>query len=344
MPSTSICVRSLDRLALCCGGAAVHYHPTGRAGILGAGARHVRALHTGKIAPTPGWRQHLEMRLRKFGPLDFGVPIIGQGSWEMPERGNAVEAAKEALRAGIELGMVHIDTAEMYGNGKSEKLIGEAIKGFPRERLFIVSKVLPSNASYEGTIKACEASLKRLQLDYLDCYLLHWLGNHPLSDTMAALEQLVSDGKIRALGVSNFDLSDLKEAESYLKNEPLACNQVLYNLYERGIERKLVPYCLQQNVAVVGYTPFAQRKPPEPTSKAGRVLAGIAEKHSAPVRQVILAFLVRLDGLFTIPKAAKIDHVRENAGAGDLILDESDIQAIDAAYHAPTKDVPLGMV
>lgn len=284
------------------------------------------------------------MRFRKFGPQNFNVPVIGQGSWEMPERGDAVEDAKQALGAGIELGMVHVDTAEMYGNGKSETLIGETIKGFPRDRLFIVSKVLPSNASYQGTIKACEASLKRLQLDYLDCYLLHWRGSHPLSDTMTALEKLVSDGKIRSLGVSNFDLDDIKEAESYLKKEPLACNQVLYNLHDRGIERKLVGYCVQRNIAVVGYTPFAQRKPPEPTTKDGRVLASIAEKHLATIRQVMLAFLVRLDGLFTIPKAANIGHVKDNAGAGDLLLDETDIQAIDAVYPAPTKDVPLGMV
>jgi diketogulonate reductase-like aldo/keto reductase len=240
--------------------------------------------------------------------------------------------------------MVHIDTAEMYGNGQSEMLIAEAIRGLPREQLFIVSKVLPSNASYASTIKACEASLDRLQLDCLDCYLLHWRGHHPLSDTMAALEKLVSDGKIRSLGVSNFDVSDLQEAEACLAKEPLACNHVLYNLHARGIERKLIDYCRQRDIAVVGYTPFAQRKPPAPSSKAGQVLASIAERHSATVRQVILAFLVRLDGLFTIPKAAKVDHVRENAGAGDLVLDESDIQAIDAVYPAPTRDVPLGMV
>ncbi|HEY9869319.1 MAG TPA: aldo/keto reductase [Candidatus Obscuribacterales bacterium] len=284
------------------------------------------------------------MRFQRFGPLNTNVPVIGQGSWELPERGNAVETAKQALRAGIELGMVHVDTAEMYGNGKAETIIAEAIKGFPRDRLFIVSKVLPSNASYAGTIKSCEVSLKRLQLDYLDCYLLHWRGHHPLSDTMAALEKLVSDGKIRSLGVSNFDIADLQEAESCLAKEALSCNQVLYNLHARGIERKLIGYCRQRNIAVVGYTPFAQRKPPAPASRAGQVLASIAEKHSATVRQVILAFLVRLDGLFTIPKAAKVEHVKENAAAGDLLLDESDIQDIDAVYPAPTSDVPLGMV
>jgi len=284
------------------------------------------------------------MRFRKFGPLDFNVPVVGQGSWEMPERGNAVEAAKEALRAGIEQGMVHIDTAEMYGSGKSEELIADAIGGLPRDRLFIVSKVLPSNAFYAGTIKACEASLKRLRLDYLDCYLLHWRGHHPLSDTMTALEKLVTDGKIRSLGVSNFDVKDVQEAESYLHREPLTCNQVLYNLHDRGIERKLIGYCSQRNIAVVGYTPFAQRKPPEPTSEAGKVLATVAARHSATIRQVILAFLVRLAGTFTIPKSAKIDHVRENAGAGNLLLEQTDIRAIEAVFPAPTRDVPLGMV
>jgi len=176
---------------------------------------------------------------RRFGPLDRAVPIVGQGTWNVPLRGARADEAKRALRRGIELGMVHVDTAEMYGDGGAERLVGEAIRGLPREQLFLVSKVLPSNASYEGTLRACEASLRRLGSEYLDCYLLHWRGGVPLGETMRALETLVRQGKIRALGVSNFEVDDLEEARAALEREPIACNQVLYHLGERTVERAL---------------------------------------------------------------------------------------------------------
>jgi diketogulonate reductase-like aldo/keto reductase len=277
---------------------------------------------------------------RKFGSTAFCLPIIGQGTWNLPRSGPALTEAKLALKKGIELGAVHIDTAEMYGDGKSEEIIGEVIHGLPRETLFIVSKVLPSNASFKGTIKACDASLKRLNINYLDCFLLHWRGSFPLQDTMAALEQLVFDGKIRTLGVSNFDLPDLEEASRCLSREKIACNQVLYNLGERGIERKLIPYCEQQGIAIVGYTPFGNL--PERGPKED-VLRQIATKHNTTLRQVVLAFLVRLDSLFGIPKSAQVRHAIENAGAGDLKLEAQDIAAIDAAFPAPEREVPLAV-
>jgi len=270
-----------------------------------------------------------------FGPTKREVPVVGQGTWNVPTRGSAADDAKRAMRRGIELGMVHIDTAEMYGDGAAERLAGEAIAGLPREQLFVVSKVLPSNASYDGTIRACEASLQRMQLDYFDCYLLHWRGSIPLRETMRAMERLVSDGKIRSLGVSNFGVDDLEEARAALEREPIACNQLLYHLNERTIEAHEIPFCGAAGIAVVAYTPFGRG---DYEDRAGvKTLEKIAASHGATVRQVILAFLTRQAFVFTIPKAAKLAHVDENAAAGDLQLDARDIAAIDAAYPAHTR-------
>ena len=272
------------------------------------------------------------MITRPFGSTGRDVPAIGQGTWNTPVRGASAEEAKRALRRGIELGMVHVDTAEMYGDGASEKLIGEAIQGLPREQLFIVSKVLPSNARYEATIRACEATLKRLRLHYLDCYLLHWRGSVPLGETMRALEQLVRDGKTRSLGVSNFSVSDLEEAQFALEREPIACNQVLYNVGERSVEEHEFPYCRERGIAIVGYTPFGRGDWAD--RPGAHVLEEIARKHSATPRQIILAFLTRDPIAFTIPKAASVAHTEENAAAGHLRLDATDLAAIDKAFPA----------
>jgi diketogulonate reductase-like aldo/keto reductase len=270
---------------------------------------------------------------RPFGLTGRDVPVIGQGTWNTPTRGESAEEAKRALRRGVELGMVHIDTAEMYGDGASERLIGEAIRGLPREQLFLVSKVLPSNASYEGTIRACEASLKRMRVDYLDGYLLHWRGSVPLGETMRALERLVDDGKIRALGVSNFEVADLEEARVALERAPIACNQVLYHLNERTVEEHEFPYCREHGIAIVGYTPFGRG---DWTDRPGaHVLEEVARKHGATARQVVLAFLTRDPIAFTIPKASTVAHVEENAGAGALRLGDDDVAAIDRAF--PTR-------
>jgi len=275
---------------------------------------------------------------RQFGALPRLVPVIGQGTWNLPTRGADLEKAKLALRRGIELGAVHIDTAEMYGSGSAEEAIAASIQGLPRHGLFLVSKVLPSNASFAGTIKACEASLRRLRTDYLDCYLLHWRGSIPLADTIAALEKLVDDGKILSLGVSNFDVEDLDEAAHCLNKHKIACNQVLYNLAERGIERRLLPYCSEREISLVGYTPFGH-KPARGNS--ANVLTDIAKKHQATVHQVALAFLIRLPGTFAIPKSASVEHTEKNVKADGLILSRQDIEQIDAAWPLPKRNAPL---
>jgi diketogulonate reductase-like aldo/keto reductase len=270
------------------------------------------------------------MRTRTFGSTRRSVPVIGQGSWNVPTRGAAREAAVKALRDGIALGMTHIDTAEMYGDGAAEELIAEAIAGIDRSSLFIVSKVLPTNASYDGTIAACERSLRRLKTEYLDCYLLHWRGSYELAGTMRALEQLVHDGKIRALGVSNFDVDDLREAQAALEQEKIACNQVLYHLGQRSIEEHELPFCREHDIAIVAYTPFGRGEWHDAKGRA--VLERVAQAHGVSVHAVILAFLCRDDAVFAIPKAGSPAHVKENAAAGDLVLAAAEIAAIDGAF------------
>lgn len=277
------------------------------------------------------------MLLRSFGATGVNVPVIGQGTWDIPEGGARLRDAKASLLRGIDLGMTHIDTAEMYGAGRAEEIVGETIAGVERAKLFVASKVLPGNATLQGTIAACERSLRRLKVDYLDLYLLHWPSHYPLEESMGALERLVEDGKTRFIGVSNFDLDDLKKARSYLRSAPLSCNQVLYHVSERAIELRLMPYCRAQGIAVVAYTPFGRGA--FRTSRAGGVLERIARKHGATPRQVILNFLTRDEGTFTIPKASQTAHVSENAGALDWDLDAVDVAAIDAAF--PVRDGPL---
>ncbi len=260
------------------------------------------------------------------------LPPIGQGSWDIPERGGRRREAQAAMRFGIELGLVHIDTAEMYGSGAAEEVIAEAITGISRDRLFLTSKVLPSNASFDGVIAACDRSLERLKTDYLDLYLLHWPSEVPLAETMSALETLVERGKTRFIGVSNFDLAGVREAQGCLRKQKLACNQVLYHLCERGIEAEVLPYCAQQAIAVVGYTPFGRGTFPRSGVAPGGVLTKIGERYDKTVRQVILNFLTRTPSVFAIPKASSIDHVQENAGGSGWALQPSDVAAIDAAY------------
>jgi diketogulonate reductase-like aldo/keto reductase len=283
------------------------------------------------------------MTRRAFGWTGVEVPVIGQGTWNIEGSRDKERRAVEALRAGLDLGMTHIDTAEMYGNGRAEELVADAIAG-RREEVFLVSKVLPSNASYKGTMAACERSLARLQTTYLDLYLLHWRGRYPLSETMRAMEELVAAGKVRSIGVSNFDVADVQEAQAALTRERLAANQVLYHLQERGIERKLIPYCKSQQIAVVGYSPFGHDQFPSPRSAGGRVLEEIGKRHSRTPRQVALNFLTRDPDVFTIPKAGSPEHMRENSGGGGWKLTKQDIAEIDRAFPAPDRDVPLAMI
>jgi diketogulonate reductase-like aldo/keto reductase len=254
------------------------------------------------------------MRKRKFAGAD--VPVIGQGTWKL-HGGEAIDA----LRAGIDLGLTHIDTAELYG---TEEMVAQAIAG-RRDDVFLVSKVLPSNASRKGTVRACEQSLKRLRTDRLDCYLLHWPGEHPLEDTLAAFEELRKNGKIRGYGVSNFDETQLAEAIRIAGPGRIACNQVLYSLSERHSEARVLPKCREVGAVMVGYSPF------HGLPDRGELLAVAKELRATP-RQVALAFLVRLEDTFAIPKAARVDHVRENAGAATLTLTREQIGRLDRAY------------
>jgi diketogulonate reductase-like aldo/keto reductase len=280
------------------------------------------------------------MESRTFGPTKQQVPVIGQGTWYI-DAGNRLSIIT-ALRRGLDLGMRHIDTAELYGEGEAERIVGEAIVG-RRDEVFLVSKVLPENASRQGTLAACERSLARLRTSHLDCYLLHWRGDHPLEDTIAAFEQLVIQGKIARWGVSNFDVPDLEDALSVAGPERITCNQVLYHLEERAIEHAVLPWCEHHRVAVVAYSPFGHGHFPGSHTLGGRVLKEIAEAHGATPRQVALAFLVRRPFLFAIPKASTPDHAAENARAGNLRLSDQELSRIDQAFPLgpPRRGLPM---
>jgi diketogulonate reductase-like aldo/keto reductase len=279
------------------------------------------------------------MKSRAFGSGGAEVSVIGQGTWYI-DRGDR-KSAVAALRRGIDLGMTHIDTAEMYGD--AEPVVAEAIAG-RRDDIFLVSKVLPSNASRRGAITACERSLKRLKTDRLDCYLLHWRGSYPLAETVAAFEELVGAGKIRSWGVSNIDTDDLDQMLAVAGRGKIACNQVLYHLQERAIEHALIPWCEAHGVAVVAYSPFGHNDFPSPRSKAGEVLQAIADAHRASARQVALSFLARTPSVFAIPKASSPEHAADNAAAGELTLSEAEITALDQAFPRGPKPRGLPML
>lgn len=276
-----------------------------------------------------------------FGKAGATVPRIGQGTWNI-ERAPRQDAIA-ALRRGLDLGLSHIDTAEMYGDGRAEEITGAAIAG-RRDEVFLVSKVLPHKASKAGTRRACEQSLRRLGTDRLDCYLLHWRGSYPLAETFAAFEALRAEGKILSWGVSNFDVADLDEALALAGPGRIACNQVLYHLRERAIEHAVIPWCERHGVAVVAYSPFGHADFPASSSKGGAVLARIAEARSATPRQVALSFLTRATTVFAIPKASSAEHAGENAAAGDLVLTKDEIAALDAAFPRGPKTRGLPML
>jgi diketogulonate reductase-like aldo/keto reductase len=279
------------------------------------------------------------MKHKSFGKGGPDVSVIGQGTWYLDrgDRGQAIAA----LQRGLDLGMSHIDTAEMYGD--AELVIAEAIAG-RRDEVFLVSKVLPSNASRRGTVTACERSLKRLNTDRLDCYLLHWPGSYPLEDTVAAFEELKRAGKIRSWGVSNFDVDDLDELLDVAGEGRIACNQVLYHLKQRAIEHAVLPWCERHGVAVVAYSPFGHDDFPTAGSAGGKVLQRIAEAHAATPRQVALAFLTRAPSLLAIPKAASAAHAAENAAAGALELAADELAELDKAFPRGTRPRSLPML
>jgi diketogulonate reductase-like aldo/keto reductase len=269
------------------------------------------------------------MRQTSFGPTGVSVPIIGEGTWNM-ERDRSTDTIA-AVRLAIELGATHIDTAELYGRGRVETMLGEALAGL-RDRIFLVSKVLPDNASRQGTIKACERSLQRLRTDRLDCYLLHWPGRHPLAETVDAFRELVQSGKIASWGVSNFDVDELEELAAIADPKEIACNQVLYHLEQRAIEHRVRPWCRARGIATVAYSPLGSGSFVSPGSAGGRVLGEIAGRHGATSQQVALAWLVREPDVIAIPKATGLGHVRANVAAADLQLTTEEIDAIDRAF------------
>jgi diketogulonate reductase-like aldo/keto reductase len=277
------------------------------------------------------------MLRRSFGHAG-SVPVIGMGTWKM-ERDDRREAIA-ALREGLDRGLTHVDTAELYGDGAVESLVGEAIES-RRDEVFLVSKVSPEHATYEGTLRACEKSLRRLRTDRLDCYLLHWPGPHPLSETIRAFEALVRGGKIRSWGVSNFDVGELDDALAAGGPGRIACDQVLYHLDERSVERAVLPWCARHGVALVAYSPFGAGRFPSAATARGRVLARVARGRGATPHQVALAFLVRREGILAIPKAARVEHVVDVAAAGDLVLTDDEVRRVSAAFPLPRTAGPL---
>lgn len=279
---------------------------------------------------------------RPFGGTGQLVSTIGQGTWQLRD----ARRAAQALRLGLELGMTHLDTAELYRG--SEEVLREAVRGFPRQELWLVSKVLPRNASYEGTLRACDASLRRLGTPTLDAYLLHWWEpSVRVEDTMRAMGELIDAGKVRFAGVSNLGIEELEVAQDALgERHRVVCDQVLYHLGERGVEHELLPYCAQRGIAVVAYSPYGAGAGgfPRPGSPGYRVLAEVGKAHGKTPRQVALRFLTRHASVFTIPKSEEPEHVRENAGGAGWGLRDEDVQALEAAFPLPPRDRPLAML
>ena len=266
------------------------------------------------------------------------VPALGIGTWMMGERPAARKEETESVRLGIELGLTLVDTAEMYGEGACETFLGDALAGL-RDKVFLVSKVYPHNASRAGVVAACERSLKRLKTDHLDLYLLHWRGGVPLAETIIGFEHLKSQGKIRHWGVSNFDTDDMNELYETPGGEGCAVNQVLYNLTRRGPEYDLLPWLDEQEIPLMAYSPIEQGR-----IKTSGVLADIAAKHGAKPFQVALAWVLRSPNNIVIPKASRPEHMRENAGARDIKLDNDDLAALDAAFPPPSRKRSLEML
>ena len=270
---------------------------------------------------------------------DERIPALGQGTWHMGEDSRRRTDEIAALRLGIDLGMTLIDTAEMYADGGSEKLVGEAIRG-RRDGLFLVSKALPHHATRRGVVRACEGSLERLGVDVIDLYLLHWRGQIPLEETLEGFEALIAAGKIRHWGVSNFDVDDMEQLVDLRPGDTVATNQVLYNLSRRAVEYDLLPWARHSGVSIMAYSPIEQ----------GRLLGhpsltAIAKRHpGATPAQVALAWVLRHDGVCAIPQSGKLEHVHENRGALDLRLTSDDLADLDRAFPPPTRKETLAML
>lgn len=271
------------------------------------------------------------------------IPALGQGTWHMGEERSMAKHEIKALQCGLDLGMTLIDTAEMYGQGGAETVVGKAIKG-RRDEVFLVSKVYPHNAGGYALLESCEDSLRRLRTDYLDLYLLHWRGQFPFAETIAGMEHLKSQGKIKRWGVSNLDVADMTELMTCPGAEDCVLNQVLYHLGSRGIEFDLLPWQRQRQMPVMVYSPLAQAGGLSRSLLESQALEQVAEKHGASVFQILLAWSMRADDLITIPKATAIAHVEENARTAGIVLDEEDLVRLDAAFPPPTSKLPLDIV
>ncbi len=263
------------------------------------------------------------------------VPQLGLGTWKMGETSGWRSLEVEALRRGIDLGMTLIDTAEMYAEGGAEEVVAEAVKG-QRDKLFIVSKVYPHNASRKGAIEACERSLKRLETDRIDLYLLHWPGSHPIAETVAAFEELRKGGKIRHWGISNFDAKGLAQVMSQTGGDNCAANQVLYNLAERGIEWDLLKASRDAKVAVMAYTPLGGSQ-----VTGNKAVAEVAKRHGVTPSAIAIAWTMRDPNVISIPKTANLEHLEANRKAADITLSAEDLAALDKAFPPPKKAMPL---
>ncbi|HEY9882027.1 MAG TPA: aldo/keto reductase [Thermosynechococcaceae cyanobacterium] len=271
-------------------------------------------------------------------PSGQAMPILGMGTWQMGESTRNRQREIAALRHGLDLGLSLIDTAEMYGEGGAETVIAEAMSK-RRSEVFLVSKVYPHNASKQGTIAACERSLKRLNTDYLDLYLLHWRGSVPLMETLAAFQTLQQAGKIRAYGVSNFDVKDMEEVSQLKGGKGIATNQVLYNLTRRGIEWNLLPWCRQHDLPIMAYSPIEQGR-----LLNDHTLMAVAQARGVTTAQVAIAWLLHQEGVIVIPKASRIEHIEQNYAALELKLSAEELTTLEAAFPPPAKPVPLEML
>jgi len=277
-------------------------------------------------------------------PSGREIPVLGQGTWRMGEERSRRQKEIAALRLGFDLGMTLIDTAEMYGEGGAEEVVGEAIKDRPRSEVFIVSKVYPHNASRRGAVEACKRSLRRLEVDYIDLYLLHWRGDVPLRETLEAFQFLKDKGSIREYGVSNFDVDDMEEAYALPGGDQIATNQVLYNLAYRGLEWVLLPQCRERGIPTMAYSPIGNNAAEQKRMFGNPTVKSVAARHNATPTQIALAWLLRHPDLVVIPKSSKPEHIRDNRAALDIELSDSDLKELDIAFPPPHRKVPLEML
>lgn len=278
------------------------------------------------------------MEYREMGRTGVRVPVLGQGTWKMGEDPSRFAAEVEALRMGIEKGMTLIDTAEMYAGGRSEQVVGKAMEGL-RERVYLVTKVWPTNGRYDDVLRSADASLKRMNTDWIDLYLLHWpSAEHPVSGTMRAMERLHGEGRIRAIGVSNFSVQLLEEAQSYLEESAIHCNQVSYSLANRVIEKSVLPYCQANGITVMAYSPIGRGSLPDGANPQGQTLARLERQYGKTRFQIALNWVVSHAGVVAIPKAANPKHIAENAASVGWQLEPEDVAALEAVFPLPAGD------